>query len=57
VGAVFFESAEGGSPELRGQALQQIAQLTPRQAQGLVTLDAQGQILDAQTLSGPTFEF
>ena len=29
----------------------------PAQAQGLVTLDAQGQILDAQTLSGPTFEF
>jgi len=57
VGAVFFESAEGGSPELRGQALQQITQLTPRQAQGLVTLDAQGQLLDAQTLSGPTFEF
>jgi aspartyl-tRNA synthetase len=57
VGAVFFESAEGGSPELRGQALQQLSQLTPRQAQGLVTLDAQGQILDAQTLSGPTFDF
>ena len=57
VGAVFFESAEGGSPELRGQALQQISQLTPRQAQGLVTLDAQGQLLEAQTLSGPTFEF
>jgi len=57
VGAVFFESAEGGNAELRGQALQQISQLTPRQAQGLVTLDAQGQILDAQTLSGPTFEF
>ena len=57
VGAVFFESAEGASPELRGQALQQISQMTPRQAQGLVTLDAQGQILDAQTLSGPTFEF
>ncbi|WP_026853062.1 aspartate--tRNA ligase [Geothrix fermentans] len=57
VGAVFFESAEGGSPELRGQALQQISQMAPRQAQGLVTLDAQGQILDAQTLSGPTFEF
>ncbi|GLH74738.1 aspartate--tRNA(Asp/Asn) ligase [Geothrix limicola] len=57
VGAVFFESAEGGSSELRGQALQQISQMTPRQAQGLVTLDAQGQILDAQTLSGPTFEF
>ncbi len=57
VGAVFFESAEGGSPELRGQALQQIGQLTPRQAQGLVTLDPNGQILDAQTLSGPTFEF
>jgi len=57
VGAVFFESAEGGSPEVRGQALQQISQMTPRQAQGLVTLDAQGQILDAQTLSGPTFEF
>ncbi len=57
VGAVFFESAEGGSTELRGQALQQIGQLTPRQAQGLVTLDPQGQILDAQTLSGPTFEF
>ena len=62
VGAVFFESAEGGADaamrgELRGQALQQIGQLTPRQAQGLVTLDTQGQILDAQTLSGPTFEF
>jgi aspartyl-tRNA synthetase len=57
VGAVFFESAEGGNAELRGQALQQISQLTPKQAQGLVTLDAQGQILDAQTLSGPTFEF
>ena len=57
VGAVFFESAEGGNAELRGQALQQLTQLTPRQAQGLVTLDAQGQILDAQTLSGPTFEF
>ncbi|MDP1831070.1 MAG: aspartate--tRNA ligase [Geothrix sp.] len=62
VGAVFFESAEGGVDaakrgELRGQALQQIGQMTPRQAQGLVTLDGQGQILDAQTLSGPTFEF
>jgi aspartyl-tRNA synthetase len=62
VGAVFFESAEGGVDprnrgELRGQALQQLGQLTPRQAQGLVTLDSQGQILDAQTLSGPTFEF
>ncbi|HJW71207.1 MAG TPA: aspartate--tRNA ligase, partial [Geothrix sp.] len=57
VGAVFFESAEGGSSELRGQALQQLSQLTPKQAQGLITLDAQGQILDAQTLSGPTFEF
>jgi aspartyl-tRNA synthetase len=62
VGAVFFESAEGGVDpakrgELRGQALQQISQLTPRQAQGLVTLDAQGQLLEAQTLSGPTFEF
>ncbi|MBI1753884.1 MAG: aspartate--tRNA ligase [Acidobacteria bacterium] len=57
VGAVFFESAEGGHADLRGQALQQISQLTPRQTQGLVTLDAQGQILDAQTLSGPTFEF
>ncbi|HEX7552348.1 MAG TPA: aspartate--tRNA ligase [Geothrix sp.] len=62
VGAVFFESAEGGVDpakrgELRGHALQQLTQLTPRQAQGLVTLDAQGQILDAQTLSGPTFEF
>jgi len=57
VGAVFFESAEGASAELRGQALQQISQMTPRQAQGLVTLDAQGQILDTQTLSGPTFEF
>jgi aspartyl-tRNA synthetase len=57
VGAVFFESAEGGNAELRGQALQQISQLTPRQTQGLVTLDAQGQILDAQTLSGPTFDF
>jgi aspartyl-tRNA synthetase len=57
VGAVFFESAEGGNADLRGQALQQISQLTPRQTQGLVTLDPQGQILDAQTLSGPTFEF
>jgi aspartyl-tRNA synthetase len=57
VGAVFFESAEGGTPELRGQALQQISQMTPRQAQGLVTLDTQGQILDARTLSGPTFDF
>ena len=62
VGAVFFESAEGGVDpakrgELRGQALQQISQMTPRQTQGLVTLDPQGQILDAQTLSGPTFEF
>jgi aspartyl-tRNA synthetase len=57
VGAVFFESAEGGNADLRGQALQQLSQLTPKQAQGLVTLDAQGQILEAQTLSGPTFEF
>jgi aspartyl-tRNA synthetase len=57
VGAVFFETAEGGNAELRGQALQQLGQLTPRQAQGLVTLDPRGQILDAQTLSGPTFEF
>jgi aspartyl-tRNA synthetase len=57
VGAVFFESAEGGNAELRGQALQQLGHLTPRQTQGLVTLDPQGQILDAQTLSGPTFEF
>jgi len=57
VGAVFFESAEGGNAELRGQALQQISQLTPRQAQGLVTLDPQGQILEAQSISGPTFEF
>ena len=62
VGAVFFESAESGVDpakrgELRGQALSQLSQLTPRQAQGLVTLDAQGQILDTQTLSGPTFEF
>jgi aspartyl-tRNA synthetase len=57
VGAVFFESAEGGSPDLRGQALQQLGQLTPRQAQGLVTLGSQGQLLDAQTLSGPIFEF
>ena len=57
VGAVFFESAEGGSTELRSQAFQQISQMTPRQAQGLVTLDPQGQILDAQTLSGPTFDF
>ncbi len=57
VGAVFFESAEGGSPELRGQALQQISQMTPHQAQGLVTLDASGQILDTRTLSGPTFDF
>ncbi|MBK9798008.1 MAG: aspartate--tRNA ligase [Holophagaceae bacterium] len=57
VGAVFFESAEGGNAELRGQALQQISQLTPRQAQGLVTLDPHGQILDAQSISGPTFDF
>jgi aspartyl-tRNA synthetase len=57
VGAVFFESAEGGNADFRGQALQQLSQLTPRQTQGLVTLDLQGQILDAQTLSGPTFEF
>ncbi len=62
VGAVFFESAEDGVDpvkrgELRGQALQQIGQLTPRQAQGLVTLDPQGQILDAQSISGPTFDF
>jgi aspartyl-tRNA synthetase len=57
VGAVFFESAEGGNAEVRSQALQQLSQLTPRQAQGLVTLDAQGQILDTQTLSGPTFDF
>ncbi len=57
VGAVFFESAEGGNPELRGQALQQLGQMTPHQAQGLVTLDAGGQILDAHTLSGPTFDF
>ncbi|HJW09462.1 MAG TPA: amino acid--tRNA ligase-related protein, partial [Holophagaceae bacterium] len=56
VGAVFFESAEGGSPELRGQAMQQLG-LTPRSATGLVTLDEQGRILDAQTLGGPTFEF
>jgi hypothetical protein len=57
VGAVFFESAEGGTPELRGQALQQLGQMPPHQAQGLVTLDPGGQILDAKTLSGPTFEF
>ncbi len=56
VGAVFFESAEGHNPELRGQAFQQLG-LTPRQTQGLVTLDNQGTILDAHTLSGPTFEF
>ncbi len=56
VGAVFFESAEGHNPELRGQAFQQLG-LTQRQTQGLVTLDNQGAILDAQTLSGPTFEF
>ncbi|HJV90296.1 MAG TPA: aspartate--tRNA ligase [Holophagaceae bacterium] len=56
VGAVFFESAEGHNPELRGQAIQQLG-LTQRQTQGLVTLDNQGTILDAQTLSGPTFEF
>jgi aspartyl-tRNA synthetase len=56
VGAVFFESAEGANPELRGQALQQLG-LNPRQTQGLVTLDSQGGILDAQTLSGPTFDF
>ncbi|MBI3131247.1 MAG: aspartate--tRNA ligase [Acidobacteria bacterium] len=56
VGAVFFESAEGHNPELRGQAFQQLG-LTQRQTQGLVTLDNQGTILDAQTLSGPTFEF
>ncbi len=57
VGAVFFESAEGANAELRGQALQQISQLAPRQAQGLVTLDPQGRILDAQSISGPTFDF
>jgi len=56
VGAVFFESAEGHNPELRGQAFQQLG-LTQRQTQGLVTLDNQGAIIDAQTLSGPTFEF
>jgi hypothetical protein len=37
-----FDSAEGGHIELRGQALQEISQLTPRQAQGV---------------SLPTFEF
>jgi aspartyl-tRNA synthetase len=57
VGAVFFESAEGGSPDVRNQAFQQLGQMTPHQAQGLVTLDGSGQILDARTLSGPTFDF
>ncbi len=57
VGAVFFESAEGGSEGLRGQALQQLDRMTSHQAQGMVTLDPKGQILDARTLSGPTFDF
>jgi aspartyl-tRNA synthetase len=57
VGAVFFESAEGGNPALRAEAVQHLSQMTPRQASGLVTLDDQGRILDAQTLGGPTFEF
>jgi len=57
VGAVFFESAEGGNPTLRAEAVQHLSQMTPRQASGLVTLDDQGRILDAQTLNGPTFEF
>ncbi|HEU4952330.1 MAG TPA: amino acid--tRNA ligase-related protein, partial [Holophagaceae bacterium] len=57
VGAVFFESAEGGNPSLRAEAVQHLSQMTPRQASGLVTLDEQGRILDAQSLGGPTFEF
>jgi aspartyl-tRNA synthetase len=57
VGAVFFESAEGGNPTLRAEAVQHLSQMTPRQASGLVTMDDQGRILDAQTLGGPTFEF
>ncbi|HET8714180.1 MAG TPA: aspartate--tRNA ligase [Holophagaceae bacterium] len=57
VGAVFFESAEGGNPALRAEAVQHLSQMTPRQASGLVTLDEQGRILDAQSLGGPTFEF
>ncbi len=57
VGAVFFESAEGGNPALRAEAVQHLSQMTPRQASGLVTMDDQGSILDAQSLNGPTFEF
>ena len=57
VGAVFFESAEGGNPSLRAEAVQHLSQMTPRQSSGLVTMDDHGHILDTQTLSGPTFEF
>ena len=57
VGAVFFESAEGGNPALRAEAVQHLSQMTPHQSSGLVTLDESGRILDAQTLHGPTFEF
>ncbi len=42
VGTLFFDSAEPDHVELRGQALQQISQLIPRQAEGV---------------SLPTFEF
>ena len=51
-----FASA-GGNPALRAEAVQHLSQMTPRQASGLVTLDEQGRILDAQSLGGPTFEF
>ncbi|MCE1227892.1 MAG: aspartate--tRNA ligase [Firmicutes bacterium] len=57
VGAVFFESLDDEAPEGRTQALQHLGRLTQKQSQGLLTLDAQGHILDAQTLSGPTFDF
>jgi aspartyl-tRNA synthetase len=57
VGAVFFESAEGGNPGLRAEAVQHLSQMTPHQTSGLVTLDESGRILDAQSLNGPTFEF
>jgi aspartyl-tRNA synthetase len=42
VQTLFFDDADGDYAELRGRALQQISQLTPRQAQGI---------------SLPTFEF
>jgi len=42
VQTLFFDDADGDHAELRGRALQQISQLTPRQAQGI---------------SLPTFEF